>query len=148
MSKRTEREVVESIPHKTVQPELPSPFTEILNAGGFVPSHVRADLPPQHDILGIHCTGIHFGGAGAVEIGEAKRPSSHVGVEIAPSLTKDVRKLRVCCQPFQLRGLVVVRSAMVKDSPRWNSRGSYGMSYLGSSARWSEVYWSVTVPAV
>ena len=89
---------MEPIPHKTVQPELLSPFTEFPNAGEFVPSHVGTDLPPYYDILGIQRTGGHcLCGTEAVKVGKAKRPSGRVGVEIAPHPTKDERMLRVSC---------------------------------------------------
>ena len=76
---------------------------------------------------------VHLGGAGAVEVGKAKRSSSHVGVEIALHPTKKESMLRVSRQPIQLRGSVVVRSTMVKDCPRRDSGGSYRMSCLAST---------------
>ena len=91
-------EAVKPIPYKTVQLKLFSPFTELPNANALAPRHVRADLPPYHDILSVHCTGKpHLGGAGAVEIGKAERSSSHVGVEVALPPTKDERMFWVSC---------------------------------------------------
>ena len=92
------REIVESIPHETIQLKLFAPFTEFLNAIEFVPSHIRANLPPYHDILRIHYTGrYHLGGARAVEVGQAKRSSGDIGVEIAPPATKDERVFWISC---------------------------------------------------
>ena len=129
MSENDRWEVAELIPHETIQLKLLSPFTEFLNASTFAPGHVWADFSPYHYVLGIHRTRRHhLGGARTVEVGEAKRSSSHVGVEIALLPAKEERMLWVSCQPVQLGGPVVGRPAMVKDCPRRNTCGSYGVS--------------------
>ena len=93
MSKNVKRrKAVESVPHKTVQLEPFSPFTEFLDADVFGPAHVRTDLPPYHDILGIHhARRRHLGGAGAIEVSKTKWSGGHVGVEVAFPPTKNER---------------------------------------------------------
>ena len=92
------RKVTELIPHKSIQVILLSPFAEFLNPNAFVPSHVRTDLPPYRDVLGIHCSRRrHLGGAGAVEVGKAKRTGGHVGVEVALPPTKEESMFWVSC---------------------------------------------------
>jgi len=86
------------IPHKTVQIKLLSPSTELLNANAFLPSHLRTDLSPYHDVLGIHYTGRDYlGGAGTVEVRKAERSGGHVGIEVALYPTKEERVLWVSC---------------------------------------------------
>jgi len=123
-----QEKVVESIPYKTIQLKLLSPFTEFLYANHLVPSHVRADLPPYHYILGIHYAGTcHLGGAGAVEVGKAKWSGCHEGIKVAVPPAKEERMLWVSRYPIQLHWSVVVPSAVVEDCPRRDRRGSYGM---------------------
>ena len=120
--------VVEPIPYKTIQLELLSPFTEFLDANHLFPIHVGADLPPYHDILGIHYAGTHhLGGTGAIEVGKAKWSGGHVGIKVALPPAEYERMLWVSRYPIQLRRSVVVPSAIVKDCPRRDRRGSYGM---------------------
>jgi len=89
---------VESAPHKTIQLKLFSPFAEFLDAKPFGPGHVRTDLPPYHDILGIHCTRRRYlDGTRAIEVSKEKWSGGHVGVEVALPPTKGERMLWVGC---------------------------------------------------
>lgn len=82
------RKVTELIPHKSIQVILLSPFAEFLDANPFVPSHIRTNLPPYDDVLGIHRTRHKLGSAGAVEIDKAKRSGGHIGIQVAFIPTK------------------------------------------------------------